>query len=139
MKSIARIQEIASILPPSLMDEAEELFELSSKLKEALKVASETLTLCSLLDKSGQAKKAAEMIDNVIWSDMPQKEEKYQPTVTVGWDGYPTILLEGGKVFPRGAELIFNKKYYPKGIPGEWPVDPDTGEKLPVAKREDYS
>lgn len=53
-------------------------------------------------------------------------------TVTIGWDGYPTIRYEGGKVFPRRAEDIFNADYYPEKIEGEWPKDPKTNKPLPA-------
>lgn len=59
----------------------------------------------------------------------------YKPEVTLGWDGLPTILLEGGGVLPRGAEKIINSKYYPGGERGEWPIDPETGKRLPMVGR----
>lgn len=55
--------------------------------------------------------------------------------VTLGWDGEPTILNDDGTVFPRSAELIFNAKYYPNWPEQMWPVDPETGEKLPMEDR----
>ncbi len=61
--------------------------------------------------------------------------EPYKPTVTTGNDLHPTILLESGGVFPRNIENIINKAYYPTGEIGEWPVNPDTGERLPREKK----
>jgi len=60
------------------------------------------------------------------------KPAPYSPCVTLGWDFHPTILLEGGGVLPRRAEMILNAKFYPTGTIGEWPCDPLTGEKLPI-------
>jgi len=48
----------------------------------------------------------------------------------MGWDGKPTVLTSDGKIYFRDAEMIFHRKYYPTGTPGEWPVNPETGEKL---------
>ncbi|MGV6816098.1 MAG: hypothetical protein ACWA44_02370 [Thiotrichales bacterium] len=58
------------------------------------------------------------------------KEENRVPRVTLGWDGHPTITTDGKHVLPRKAEMILHGKYYPNGEVGEWPIDPDTGEKL---------
>lgn len=52
--------------------------------------------------------------------------------VTLGWDLKPTVLTIDGYVYPRRAEMIFHKEFYPTGSPGEWPCDPKTGEKLPI-------
>lgn len=53
-------------------------------------------------------------------------------TVTLGFDGLPTILLENDCVLPRKAELIIHSEYY-KNWPDEvWPVDPITGNKLEI-------
>jgi len=59
-------------------------------------------------------------------------EEKQQIYVTMGWDGMPITTKGDGYILPRKAEMIINKKYYPKGELMEWPVDPDTSEKLPI-------
>lgn len=59
--------------------------------------------------------------------------------VTLGWDMNPTLLLDGGYVLPRNAEMIINAKYYPTKTIGEWLVDPETGVKLetePIKKEE---
>lgn len=57
----------------------------------------------------------------------------YSMQVTLGWDLCPTIELEDGSILSRKAERIIHGAYYPKGTRGEWPVDPYTGEKLPMA------
>ena len=62
------------------------------------------------------------------------KEKK----VTLGWDGYPTIVNEDGTIYSRGVELIIHGNYYPNwprnrqpDCPEEWwPVDPITGQQL---------
>jgi hypothetical protein len=56
--------------------------------------------------------------------------------VTIGWDGWPTIELEGGYVLPRKAELSMHGKHYPNWPEERWPVDPETGERLPIAEKE---
>ena len=64
---------------------------------------------------------------------LPKQEEptkEYIPTVTMGWDLYPTILCADGKIYSRSAELIFHKAYYPNWPEEKWPVDPKTGKKL---------
>ncbi|NRA48043.1 MAG: hypothetical protein HRU12_02830 [Phaeodactylibacter sp.] len=70
-----------------------------------------------------------------------KRKAKHQPKkpetdgklyVTMGYDLWPTITKGDGYVLPRRAEKIFYGKYYPTGKPGEWPVDPETGEKLPL-------
>lgn len=58
----------------------------------------------------------------------------YLPCVTLGWDMHPTLQLEGGYVLPRRAEMVINQKYYPHNKIGEWLVDPESGEKLPMAE-----
>jgi hypothetical protein len=55
--------------------------------------------------------------------------------VTLGWDGLPTIVNEDGTIYPRKAELIFHAKYYPDYEKEKWPIDPETGEKLPIESR----
>lgn len=57
------------------------------------------------------------------------------PFVTLGWDMNPTIQIDGKYVLPRRAEMIINSKYYPNGKVGEWPIDPNTGNKLPMAEK----
>lgn len=52
--------------------------------------------------------------------------------VTMDWEARPITTLGDGFILPRRAEMILNSKYYPKGMPGEWPCDPITGEKLPI-------
>jgi hypothetical protein len=58
-----------------------------------------------------------------------KSDQKY---VTLGWDLKPTIVVDGKYVYPRRAELIFHEKYYPEGEKTVWPIDPETGEKLPI-------
>lgn len=58
--------------------------------------------------------------------------------VTLGWDGYPTILTESGHIYMRGVELVIHSDYYPNWpkdrkpncITEYWPVDPITGKQL---------
>lgn len=52
--------------------------------------------------------------------------------VTMDWAGNPITTKGDGYILPRNAEMILNKQYYPNGIIGEWPCDPNTGEKLPI-------
>lgn len=54
----------------------------------------------------------------------------------LGWDLKPTTSEDGIHVLPRSVENIINSKYYPENKNGEFPVNPKTGEKLPIA--EDY-
>lgn len=58
-----------------------------------------------------------------------------QKYVTLDWMGRPITTNGDGYILPRDAEMIINAKYYPTGTLGEWPVDPETGEKLPKAPR----
>jgi hypothetical protein len=57
--------------------------------------------------------------------------------VTLGWDRLPTIVIDGGYVLPRKAELIIHAKYYPNWPEETWPVDSVTNEKLPIESRGD--
>lgn len=52
--------------------------------------------------------------------------------VTLDWMGRPITTNGDGYILPRDAEVIINSKYYPTGTLGEWPVDPETGKKLPI-------
>lgn len=63
-----------------------------------------------------------------------EKKEKKEMRVyvTLDWAGHPITTKGDGYILPRRAEMIINAKYYPNGVAGEWPVDPDTGEKLPI-------
>jgi len=65
----------------------------------------------------------------------PQIKKEYKPCVTLGWDLYPTMRLPDGYIYPRSVEMQVNAKYYPNNKIGEWLCDPNTGEKLPIAKR----
>jgi hypothetical protein len=58
-----------------------------------------------------------------------------QVYVTMDWGGNPITTKGDGYILPRKAEMILNKQYYPTGTVGEWPCDPITGEKLPIAER----
>jgi hypothetical protein len=51
---------------------------------------------------------------------------------TIGYDLYPTTTENGKVVYSKKAELILNSKYYPKGELNEFPVNPETGEKLEI-------
>lgn len=51
---------------------------------------------------------------------------------TTDWGGNPITTNGDGYILPRDAEMIINGKYYPTGELGEWPVDPETGKKLPI-------
>ena len=48
---------------------------------------------------------------------------------TIGMDGLPTTT-DGKETLPRYVEEIINKDYYPNRFTGEWPVDPETGQRL---------
>jgi hypothetical protein len=52
--------------------------------------------------------------------------------VTMDWAGDPITTRGDGYIFPRKAEMIIHGRYYPNGKIGEWPCDPETGERLPV-------
>lgn len=52
--------------------------------------------------------------------------------VTMSWSGRPTLSFKGGWILPKKAELLLFAKYYANGE--EWPRNPITGEKLPIAK-----
>ena len=58
---------------------------------------------------------------------------------TIGWDFEPiTVEIVNGVskgIYPRKIELMYNKKYYPKGIKGEFPTDPTTGKYLEIDPR----
>ena len=60
---------------------------------------------------------------------MGRENEKF---VTLGWDGYPTIYLDGGYVLSRNAELVIHKKYYPNWPEQKWPINPETNQKLKI-------
>ena len=61
--------------------------------------------------------------------------EKEKVYCTIGWDFHPvTTKGKNGGILPYRAERIINKKYYPTGEIGEWPIDPDTGKKLEILK-----
>ena len=55
--------------------------------------------------------------------------------VTMGWDGNPTLVFDSHWVLPRSAERIVHRKYYPTGVDGEWPIDPKTGNPVPIEER----
>jgi len=60
---------------------------------------------------------------------MENKVETKDVKVTMGWDGNP-ITTVNGFILSRKAEMILNARFYPTGTVGEWPCDPETGEKL---------
>lgn len=51
--------------------------------------------------------------------------------VTMDWAGNPTLCFEGGLIYSKRDEQALYPEYYPGGC--EWPVDPKTGEQLPIA------
>jgi hypothetical protein len=51
--------------------------------------------------------------------------------VTLGWDGKPHLCFTGGKILFGDADRILYPKYFENG---DWPTDPITKEKLPIAK-----
>ena len=55
--------------------------------------------------------------------------------VTMDWLGRPVTTDGDGFILPPAAEMIINGRYYPNKKYGEWPVDPETGEKLPIEPR----
>lgn len=61
-----------------------------------------------------------------------KQKKEMRVYVTLDWAGHPITTKGDGYILPRRAEMIINAKYYPNGIAGEWPVDPNTGEKLPI-------
>ncbi len=64
-------------------------------------------------------------------SDLTVKKEK-PVSVTLGWDCLPTLQFSDGKIYPKIIELMMYSDYYPNGV--RWPIDPDTGEKMPQAE-----
>lgn len=50
--------------------------------------------------------------------------------VTLGWDAKPHICHEDGSYFPTSYERL---KYHDYFTDGDWPCDPVTKEKLPIA------
>lgn len=53
--------------------------------------------------------------------------------VTMDWGGNPTLAFSDGCIYPKQVEQILYKEYYPNGQ--QWPVDPETGDELPIAHR----
>lgn len=51
---------------------------------------------------------------------------------TMDWHGEVVSCTEDGKILPRLWDLKVNPHLYPNGINTQWPIDPETGEKLPV-------
>jgi hypothetical protein len=51
--------------------------------------------------------------------------------VTLGWDGKPHLCFEGGKILWGNADRILYPQYFRNG---EYPTNPVTNEKLPIAK-----
>lgn len=78
------------------------------------------------------------MIFNKLFKRLFKRNQKIQNDtvdtvyVTLGWDGHPITTKGDGYILPRRAENILNKQYYPTREIGEWPIDPITGEKLPI-------
>lgn len=51
--------------------------------------------------------------------------------VTMGWSLRPQLAFGGTVYSSRSWDFLFHKEYFPNG-PDEWPVCPETGEKLPI-------
>lgn len=51
--------------------------------------------------------------------------------VTLGWDGQPHLCFTGGKILWGNADRILYPTYFENG---DWPTDPVTKEKLPIAE-----
>ncbi len=60
--------------------------------------------------------------------------EPFKPIgVTLGWGGDAVLCFDGGQVLSGGhsTDKLFHPEYFRDGE--EWPRDPETGEKLPIA------
>lgn len=64
---------------------------------------------------------------------LPKKDPNKIVGVCLGWDFKPHICHEDGTYFPTEIERIRYPEYFVFGD-GQWPVDPITKEKLPIAK-----
>lgn len=51
--------------------------------------------------------------------------------VTMGWSLRPQLAFSGNVYSSRSCDFLFHKEYFPNG-PDEWPISPETGEKLPI-------
>jgi hypothetical protein len=51
--------------------------------------------------------------------------------VCLGWDAKPHISFEDGTYLPSDVERIIYPQYFENG---DWPTDPITKEKLPIAE-----
>lgn len=49
--------------------------------------------------------------------------------VTLGWDGRPHLCFDNGNILFGDADKRLFPEYFKNG---EWPTDPETGEKLPI-------
>ena len=52
--------------------------------------------------------------------------------VCLGWDGNPHLCFDNKTYLPTKAERILYPSYFIDGQ--NWPVNPTTKEKLPIAK-----
>ena len=50
--------------------------------------------------------------------------------VTIGWDGKPHLCDNAGRILFLNAERFIWPEYW--GNSDDWPVDPETGERLPI-------
>ncbi|HZG16938.1 MAG TPA: hypothetical protein VE710_18260 [Candidatus Bathyarchaeia archaeon] len=61
-----------------------------------------------------------------------EKKDKFEIIgVTIGFDLKPRLCFAGGKILYGNADQILYPQYFQDG---EWPTDPVTKEKLPIAK-----
>lgn len=63
------------------------------------------------------------------------KKKKYKIIgATIGWSIKPQLCFEGGKIFynPQIDRLLY-PEYFPNNC--EWPINPETKEKLPARIR----
>jgi hypothetical protein len=51
--------------------------------------------------------------------------------VTLGWTLCNQLAFSGRVYSSKDLDYMLHKEYYPNG-PDEWPICPETGEKLPI-------
>ena len=49
--------------------------------------------------------------------------------VTMDWGAHPCLAFAGGHIYGSHTDKILYPEYYKYG---DWPTDPETGEKLPI-------
>lgn len=52
--------------------------------------------------------------------------------VTMAWRGEVVLCFDGGTILGCRADRILYPEYFPNKC--EWPIDPETGEKLKIAE-----